>query len=157
MKDKLKSDIVAAIQQGSQEVLSLDSLTRPLMFSEINGLVDFHIKRVLADTTKTANGDIVFTSDQELTRDVAGHLLHYSFIRKSKRLNLFRSLVDSQDYCRTATLQRLLECPTPESLRKLVGSLNRDLALKLQVRDRFIESRRGFGYRLNKNISIVFG
>jgi hypothetical protein len=127
---------------------------RPVTAHEVELILEGKIERALAQQNKTSV-EILFTKDKNLIRKVVGHELRYSFVNNRKRRVFFDALYDQGGYISTRSLQELVKGRTESSLRKMVQELNRDVRLKLKLKENIIESHRGSGYRISEKITVI--
>lgn len=100
--------------------------------------------------------DLVYDFNEKiLTRTVPGKVLSSRFKGgEAKRVNLFEKLVKAKKFVETRSLQEELGCPTTEAVRKLAQGINNKIRNDLNIEEKVIEGRLGFGYRINPQIAV---
>lgn len=90
--------------------------------------------------------------DKELKKYIGNKEISCDFSKK--RLSLLEVLLDSDGYVETSTLMDMLKCPTSSAVSKLAKGVNNRTKNKLQIKEKLIDGRSGFGYRINPKIRI---
>lgn len=115
------------------------------------------IPRLIRNKTTENNlmtGLFYDSKEKILTRTIGERLLTTRFKGgEAKRLNLFERLKQAKSYIKTETLRDELNCPSTEAVRKIVQGINNKVFSDLNVKDKIIEGRPGFGYRINPRVS----
>ena len=123
-------------------------------------ILDELIKINKDSTIKNKKSDeivIVYnTIDSTLNREIDNKIFSYDLSEDGKRRKLLDYLYNEKKYVKTDDLKKYLSSPTSSAVAKIVKGLNEYTKNTLRLKNiKFIDSKKGSGYRINPKITII--